>query len=71
MKLCEAHKKIFGQGGDLAIHGGGPNIFGWGGTGLDGGAAPSWGMVPPIPPMLGTPYHGLTPQKLACLYPRG
>ena len=31
MKLREARKKIFGQGGDLAIHGGDQKFFGWGG----------------------------------------
>ena len=49
MKLREARKKIFGQGGDLAIHGGGPKFFWMGGTGLDGGGgdSPFMGYGPP------------------------
>ena len=68
MKLREARKKIFGQGGDLAIHGGDRKFFGWGGTGLDGGGQPLHGVwSPPIPPMLGTPDSiELQPMKDDC-----
>ena len=57
MKLREARKKIFGQGGDLAIHGGGTeNFLDGGGQVLMGGDSPFMGYgPPPSPPMLGTP----------------
>ena len=48
MKLREARKKFFGQGGDLAIHGGGTENFLDGGTGLDGGDSPFMGYGRPM-----------------------
>ena len=49
---AERAEKIWSGGGDLVVHGGGDlNFLGWGGQALmGGGTAPSWGMVPPIPP---------------------
>ena len=59
--MCGAGEN-FWWGGDLIIQGGGGTKHFWDGrAGLGGGAAPSWGIVPPNPPHVGQPS---TPQAL-------